>query len=154
MGSLPHAPAERPKVATTKMGQQVAARLDARLNVQLQDSLNEDQRDLALYSRLIGEVGVNGFHGMFTNTLGNKALRTREAIVRMGPPELLAVYDCALTAFPSSTPHQRSDKRFDELRAWSEPGLFRELDQRVSDLTASHELDKAMDDYVSRHPAL
>ena len=118
-----------------------------------QGGLNDDQMDLYVYERLRGAVGNGGFYQFFTNNSGRLGLRAKSAIARIGPPELIPLYDCVLTAFPDSKPSEEffggTGKQLD---AWGkeQSTLFLQLDNAFYDL----DLDAAEERFVTQHPGL
>lgn len=93
--------------------------------------LTEVERDVKLHWLLEAEVSNGGFHQFFFNSTGDEALATREAIARIGPAELLELYDCALSAFPNGKPDSDRAKRNAQLAQWGEAQfeLFAPLDR-------------------------
>jgi hypothetical protein len=96
-------------------------------------ALTADERAVVFYDLMYGEVGNGGFHQFFFNSSGDDALEVRAAIERIGPPELLSIYDCALTAFPDSKPSRDRATRNSQLARWGERQfeLFRNLDKAM-----------------------
>lgn len=105
---------------------------------------SEAEEDLHLHQRLDAEMHSGGFHRFFFSSTGDRAVRTREALARIGPPELLQLYDCALTAFPGSKPSDDRAERNAQLAIWGDTQfeLFVTLDasyDRLDDLIAARE---------------
>lgn len=103
-----------------------------RLMRSLDDSktLSPAERDVVLASMYEGEVNNGGHHQFFFNSRGDDAVETRDALARIGSADLLEIYDCALTAFPTGRPARDREKRNDELARWGEKQfkIFERLD--------------------------
>ena len=102
---------------------------------------------LLLHFELEGEVLNGGFHQFFFNSSGDRALETRAVVAELGPKELLAIYDCALTAFPDGKPSPDRDARNAQLAAWggAQFEVFDALDRAVADLA---DLSAAREHYI------
>jgi hypothetical protein len=90
------------------------------------------ERQLFLVATLAGEVHNGGFHQFFWNSSGDAARETRDALAAIGLPEVLALFDCALSAFPRSTPERNRKKRKRALDSMS-PEMFGPLDRALWD---------------------
>ncbi len=82
--------------------------------------LNQDEMDLYVYQQLRDLVDNGGFHQFFSNSPGSFGSRAKIAISRIRPPELIALYDCVLTAFPDSVPSEDRLERWKQLDAWGD----------------------------------
>lgn len=94
-------------------------------------ALSPRERELLLVWLHNGELFNGGHHQFFTNSSGNDALATRSAFASMGLAEVLAIYDCALTAFPDGKPDADRQKRQDQLARWGDKQftIFERLDE-------------------------
>lgn len=114
-------------------------------------ALTDSEKALSLWWTLDAEVNNGGFHQYFFNPSGDEAMATRDALARLGLRELLPLFDCALSAFPESTPSTDRDLRNDQLAAYGDTqfDLFEALDGAFYDLP---NLDAAVEAYVRSHP--
>lgn len=89
------------------------------------------ERGLSAAEDLSGEVYNGGFHQYFFNSAGNTTAAARDALRAYGATETLALLECAMTAFPKSTPSAVREKRGRELERWGERQyeVFRDLDR-------------------------
>jgi hypothetical protein len=111
--------------------------------------LTDVERDLKLHWLLEAEVMNGGFHQFFFNSTGDEALATREAVARIGPPQLMELYDCALSAFPNGKPEADRAKRNAQLSQWGEAQfeLFAPLDRTFRAMS----VDEAAEAYIATH---
>lgn len=115
--------------------------------------LGEAQRDLVLHFDLEEQLNNGGFHQFFFSATGDRASETRAAVARIGPPDLLSLYDCALTAFPDAGPSTDRDARNAQLATWGSGQfeLFEPLDFAFS--RRLDQLSPAREAYVRAHLA-
>jgi hypothetical protein len=110
------------------------------------------ERDVWLAAMYDGEVNNGGHHQFFFNSSGDEAIEVRDALARIGRTDTLAIYDCALTAFPGSKPARDRAQRNEQLARWGEKQfqIFEHLD---SAYYASTSWTSALDKYIRAHIA-
>jgi hypothetical protein len=111
------------------------------------------ENDLDLFQTLEAEVDNGGFHQFFSNSSGDSALQTRQAVARIGPPAMLALYDCALTAFPGGKPEADRRARSEQLARWGDDQfkLFQDLDEGFLAMGDRDELDAPLASFIQAH---
>jgi hypothetical protein len=117
--------------------------------------LTAAENDLDLFQTLEAEVNNGGFHQFFLNSSGDAALETRQAVARIGPPALVALYECALTAFPGAKPEVDRRARNEQLAKWGDDQfkLFEDLDEAFFAMGARDELDTPLAAFIQAHAA-
>jgi hypothetical protein len=128
---------------------------DAELVGVVTDRLNKSnllppERNTLLVLMHDAEVLNGGHHQLFFNSSGDHAIETREALTEIELTDILAIYDCALTAFPNSRPDTDRLKRGEQLARWGAKQfeIFGQLDKAY---WATSSLVPAVAAYVRRH---
>jgi hypothetical protein len=115
-------------------------------------TMSRAERDVWLWNLYSGEVNNGGHHQYFFNSSGNDALETRDALARMALPEVLALVDCAFTAFPGDKPASDRKERIEHLARWGDRQfeIFERLD---SAFYASSSWRPPLEQYIRAHIA-
>lgn len=115
-------------------------------------TLSPIERDVWLAITYDGEVNNGGHHQFFYNSTGDEALDVRDALARIGARASLAIYDCALTAFPGNQPARDGGQRNEQLARWGEK-QFQIFDRLDSAYYASPSRTPALATYIRAHIA-
>jgi hypothetical protein len=114
------------KMSDDALVSEVRLRVYDKRNMRGTRALSAPERVVWLFDVLDGEVNNGGFHQYFSNSSGDCALKTLEALRALPPgSELLALYERALAVFPASRPaedrktrNEQMSRLPDEFESW------------------------------------
>jgi hypothetical protein len=109
--------------------------------------LTREEQNVYLVNTLEGEVENGGVDQFFSNSSGNCALRTAEALKELGFVTELAAFRKALALFPDGNPSEDRSTRFAQLEAiGSRRDAWEKLDKNFEGLAGY-----PVADYVRKH---
>ncbi|MGV3621201.1 MAG: DMP19 family protein [Archangium sp.] len=94
----------------------VAVGLAVELGLRDGKTLAPLEDELFVLWRSDAEVGNGGFEQLFANQTGDYAAQMRDVLARRGFKEHLALFECALAAYPASKPSENGDERKAQLK--------------------------------------